>query len=186
MPEAHGTWRRKDEGVVIKDREGGKMRETLQSVAPPLTLGKKLSLRWGLGVPGDSQGSGGKGIIKISRLVWCGEQTYLWRKSLQAKKIFKQSSFHIPLIFYWAYMMCQAPHRQRVEHEGQGSYSCGAHTLVQKTDNSTSHWLQVWHVSQNRRYKRLLEHLNLKEHFDLVRKWGKSPRMSFQGKHGVE
>lgn len=44
----------------------------------------------------------------------------------------------------------------------------------------------MWHISQNGRYKRLLEHLNLEEHFDLVRKWGKSPRMSFQGKHRVE
>lgn len=53
----------KDEGE-IKDKER-KTKETLQNIAPPFSLGKKLGLRWGLWVVGDSEGLGGKGIIKI-------------------------------------------------------------------------------------------------------------------------
>lgn len=54
----------KDEGG-IKNKEGGKTKETVQNIAPPFILGKKLGPRWGLWVLGDSEGVGGKGIIKI-------------------------------------------------------------------------------------------------------------------------
>lgn len=110
MPVAQG--KPEDEGW---EKNKGKRRmgdggNTSESNFPP-TLGKKLGLRWWLAALGN-----------FHRLMWFGEQTVLWGKVFTGKESLNKVAFIFNSYFYWASMTCQAPHRQRVGHDEQGSY----------------------------------------------------------------
>lgn len=130
-----GRWRIRG---GMKDKREEKMKGTTQRETLPLILGNKPELSCGLGIPGLSVDFGWWRTYRARELLrspGCSplENKQLFGASLHRQRIFKQDSIYIQRVFIDLPWGARHHAGKSVEHDGQGPWSHGAYTLVQKT-----------------------------------------------------